>query len=248
MRRATETSAMMFAPIQLSPIDDVRIYPGEPTVQDHEQRGADTAQRKDTFKYQFAKPGQYVVPDLSIVWWDTTAEKLQHETLAGVAITVHNAPLSADAAAELSHRYRRGLVVLVVLITLAVWLTRRPLRRMVTRWWAWRREPSHLAARQLLAACRMHDAPAACMALTAWKQTSGFAREDSCRAKHVSTSLVNEFQKESAELLRRVYGGTQSQAAWRGDRLAVAFHRIQSAMVADVETHEATRSLPRLNP
>ena len=51
--------------------------------QDHVERGTSRAERRDTIKYQFERPGTFELPDVSLVWWDPQAEQAPTDDAAG---------------------------------------------------------------------------------------------------------------------------------------------------------------------
>ena len=65
-RRAAGTTAMMFPPISIETPAGVRFYATDPIVKDFTERGASRAERSETMKYQFERPGTFQLPDLSV--------------------------------------------------------------------------------------------------------------------------------------------------------------------------------------
>ena len=61
-RRATGTTAMMLPPVATDATEGVRLYSADPVVEDHIERGASTAKRRDRIKYQFERPGTFQLP------------------------------------------------------------------------------------------------------------------------------------------------------------------------------------------
>lgn len=81
MRRARNTTAMLFQPMETLAPAGVRVYPGAPLVSDKSERGAIVAERVDVMKYQFTRDGEFILPDLDVVWWD--GDSLVKKTLPG---------------------------------------------------------------------------------------------------------------------------------------------------------------------
>ena len=96
-RRAPATTAMMLPPVSADAPDGVRVYPANAIVQDHTERGASRAERIETIKYQFERPGTFELRDLSVIWWDLDAGELKRKTLPGKTIDVVGT-VSAPAA------------------------------------------------------------------------------------------------------------------------------------------------------
>jgi hypothetical protein len=114
-RRATATTAMMLPPVSTDAPEGVRVYPANAIVQDHTERGASRAERIETIKYQFERPGTFELPDMSLVWWDPQASTLQRKTLPGETINVVETVAAAVAPAQPASRHAPAIVLLMFL-------------------------------------------------------------------------------------------------------------------------------------
>ena len=122
-RRATGTTAMMLPPVSADAPEGVRVYSADPIVQDHTERGASRAERIDTIKYQFERPGTFELPDVSLVWWDPQASELKRETLPGETVQVVGTVAAAAAPAQPSSRRSPAILLwLLPAVGLAAWL------------------------------------------------------------------------------------------------------------------------------
>lgn len=95
---ARDMPGMMFPPFPRDKIDGVAIYPKEPEVMDHSERGDLLGKRVDTLTYLLQKPGQVTLPGARFSWWDLDASSLRTIELPAHVIQV--APNPALAAAN----------------------------------------------------------------------------------------------------------------------------------------------------
>jgi len=248
-RRATATTAMMLPPVSTDAPEGVRVYPANAIVQDHTERGASRAERIETIKYQFERPGTFELPDMSLVWWDPQASTLQRKTLPGETINVVETVAAAVAPAQPASRHAPAIVLLMFLaIGLAAWLGRKPVSRFMTAWQAQRNNAEALAARRLLVACRAGDASAAYAALIDWKRAVSAPDGGANLDRLLQSALGDDLQREWAVLSRRVFGIQASEPPWSGRPLAEAFARVRHGLDPTARTRRAVSALPALNP
>jgi len=248
-RRAAGTTAMMFPPVAIETPEGVRSYATDPIVRDFTERGASRAERSETIKYQFERPGTFALPDLSVIWWDSDAGELKRETLLGETINVVGTVAAAVAPAPSSPQHSPAILLLAFLaIGLAAWLGHKSVLGVIAVWQARRNNPEALAARRLLVACRGGDASGAYAALLDWKRAVS-ARDEATRlAMLLQSSLGDDLQREWAVLSRRVFGSQASDAPWSGRPLCEAFARVRHGLDQTARTGRAVSALPALNP
>jgi len=87
--RAAGISGMAFAPMQYAPVAGAGIYPREPVVQDAIDRGSlSEGRRTESVTYVFEREGNYVLPDVTVTWWDLGEKRLHREVLPGPHVRV----------------------------------------------------------------------------------------------------------------------------------------------------------------
>ncbi len=74
---ATDLPAMAFPPFRPGRIDGLGIYPQAPAVEDHNDRGTLSGQRRDTVTYVCQRAGHFVVPAVQMKWWNLQTQKLE---------------------------------------------------------------------------------------------------------------------------------------------------------------------------
>ncbi len=244
-RRATDTTAMMFSPIPIETPAGVRSYASDPIVQDFTERGPSRAERQETIKYQFERPGTFQLPDLAVIWWDPDAGELKRESLPGRLVDVQNAAVVSEPLAP-GPRSRRPPVVLLLAIGVAAWLTRKPVAKLLAARQRRRSDPATAAARRLLTACRTNAAGEAYAAMLQWKRAEGLG--EASLHERLPSNAAAEFEHEWNVLSRHVFGVGSSGAAWRGQRLAEVFVQMRRKLWQVPRTTDADVDLPALNP
>lgn len=86
--RATDVSGMAFVPMRHARIENLGVYPGEPTVEDKFNRGELNGTRVETVTYVFERPGDIEIPDVVLSWWDVRKVELQRIELPGLSVQV----------------------------------------------------------------------------------------------------------------------------------------------------------------
>jgi hypothetical protein len=240
---------MMLPPVPADAPEGVRVYPATAIVQDHTERGASRAERIETIKYQFERPGTFELPNVSLVWWDPPSSTLQRKTLRGEVINVVGTVATPAAPAQPSSVRSPTILLLTLLaIGLAAWLGRKCVLRFIAVRRARRSNPEARAARRLLAACRAGDASAAYAALIDWKRAVSTSDGSVSLEILLQSALGDDLQREWTVLSRRIFGSQASDAPWSGRPLAQAFVRARHRLEQTARPRHAVSALPALNP
>ncbi len=146
--RAEDVSGMAFTPMLHSKIENLGIYPGEPTVQDKFARGDLIGTRVETVTYVLERPGETEIPGVVLTWWDVDAEELRRIELPGLSLRVAGSATAESMAHEPSAQQQNTRLLwsalLVVLFTAVIAL--RFGGRAADRWIAWRKARSEREA------------------------------------------------------------------------------------------------------
>lgn len=79
--RAAAISGMAFEPVQYAPVSGIGIYPSAPVVQDAVDRGSLVeGRRTESVTYVFEREGNYVLPDVTVTWWDLEEKRLRQRS------------------------------------------------------------------------------------------------------------------------------------------------------------------------
>ena len=130
--RAEDVSGMAFAPTLHNEMENLGIYPGEPTVDDKFARGDLTGTRVETVTYVVERAGDFELPSVELSWWNIDTQELQHIVLPGLALQVTGGPAVASQANERSS-WSALIALLVVVVALLVFGG-----RLLAGWTAWR--------------------------------------------------------------------------------------------------------------
>ena len=243
-RQADGTTAMMLPPVPASAPDGVRVYETDPIVQDKTERGASTANRVDTIKYQFERAGTFDLPAIEFVRWDPQTEELKRELLPGITVSVDGAPDARDAESINSAIDRPRWPIgawLAAIVTLA-WLCHMPVRRILAAWQAKRNSPETVAARRVVSACRTSDPSAAYSALLDWQ------RVPQSLATEATASNAAELEREFAVLSSTLFGANAGGDKWSGKPLLAAFTSTRRELTRHQKSSSTVPALPTLNP
>jgi hypothetical protein len=160
--RAADVSGIAFAPMLHSEIEDLGIYPGEPTVEDNFARGALTGTRIETVTYVFERPGEFALPGIVLNWWDVRNSELRRIELPGLSLQVSGdvtaVSVPADQTARQAITRLQWTALLASLLMAALALRFRG--RLADHWAAWRKARSDSEAtyfRRVLRSLRSGD-------------------------------------------------------------------------------------------
>jgi hypothetical protein len=253
--------AMLIPPIQLSAPEGVRIYPKGPSVEDEKSVTGVFTQgvRTERASYLFTKPGDYVLPEIEITWWNLTTQKLTSSKLPAVNFHVNDSTAYVSelppeqelpAVAPTPHHDWRQYLSLVAklgialaLATILFWAIRRWGPRLAQRYRALasrRRESESAYWHRFKEACDRNDAQHSYSLLLAWLRRSD------------RTITLDEFQRQAADPHLNQQIAILSQtlfsspaANWNGATFyrTIAAHRRHARSTKQPVTH-----LPALNP
>ena len=169
---ASDVSGMAFAPMRFKRIENIGIYPAEPTVADKFARGDLTGTRVETVTYVFERAGDFEIPDVEFNWWDIDAGQLKQLVLPGMSVQVTGEAVVELAPVETQRQKNTGLLrsaLLAVLIAVVVAL--RFGGRFAQRWTAWWRARNETEAtyfRRAIRSVRSGDRKAALRDTMRW--------------------------------------------------------------------------------
>ncbi|YCI04926.1 BatD family protein [Ensifer sp. D2-11] len=185
--RAEGLRAMMIPEPDFSTPEGVRLYRQDPALSEETDRNGQSIAgiRKDVASYLFREPGTYVLPAVTLSWFDPASAATQSTNAPAVSVTVAAAATRSPAIAPPAPEPQRPpfdwlhLAVIgggVLLIALVLWASANGLSRLEA-WWQERRskerqsEPAFF--RQVEQACRSGSDEAIARALDAWSRKAG---------------------------------------------------------------------------
>lgn len=225
--------------------DGIKAYPDQPKLTSQMQ-GNDLVSSSDLDIALIASsPGHYVLPAVTLSWWDTTENKQRDITLPARTLDVSGAAISAQppvnqphgtqaskvtaepaAPATLPWRSISATLVGLWLLTLLGWLwdhrrlaRRRPLHRAAEHSDITAPKPA-ISLKAVQAACRANDARDARRQLLLWAQAT-WPDQPLISLQQLAQRLANpELIPLLAELDRACYGNDDTPSHWQGSRLA----------------------------
>ena len=236
VQQAEKLSGMALAPAPTTAPDGINVYLEDAVTKDTIERGDFEGERIDTITYQLTQPGNFTLPELTYVWWNPSAEKLQRQVLPAVSFQVTLPPsslLSQNGPLNNALWIGLGLVGVSCLIG-AGWWQKNLLASWVRQAWLVLNPPSRVAARKLFHACLHHDARGALFAWNVWRNT-----------QNPKTQFNSELLS-AVLLLERHLFGPEIDSVWQGEALAKALR----AQVRDMKAKTSNRAvsiLPELN-
>jgi hypothetical protein len=234
-RKADGTSAIMLPPPPDTAPEGIRVYPGNPQIEDLQNRGDLEAQRTDQLTYQFEKGGAFTLPEITFSWWDPQSKTIRTQTLEGKTLQVDAAPASTSPKKEESPSPTRTLFYLAVAAFL-IYFLQKFLRRALARIQTKHNAPAYIAARQLTAACKTNNPRAAYGALNTWLHLTRIA-------------LTSELEKQLNHLTHTCFNPSAAPSPWTGSALLQAFrHTRRQASRHPHQSSHKNPALPRLNP
>ena len=231
--RAADVSGMAFAPTLHNEMENLGIYPGEPTVEDKFARGDLTGTRVETVTYVVERAGDFELPGVELSWWNIDTQELQYIVLPGLTLQVTGGPAVASLPNERSS-WSALIPLLVVVVALLVLGG-----RLLAGWTAWRQARSETEAayfRRIRRSARTGDKNAVLSDTMRWLDR---INDDSQAAR--LDLFLQKYGDSAAGLAVLDESGSGTMAFLRS--LAVARKRWQQAQRGG----EAGHLLPELN-
>jgi len=100
--QAPDIPGMVFPALSIPETDGIRIYRERAQINDRINRGSLTGERMEKISYVFQHPGDYVLPEIQITWWDLQHKQLQVITLPAQSFEVLPAPVQNNGGAASS--------------------------------------------------------------------------------------------------------------------------------------------------
>jgi hypothetical protein len=253
--RAAAISGMAFEPVQYAPVSGIGIYPSEPVVQDAVDRGSLVeGRRTESVTYVFEREGNFVLPDVTVTWWDLEEKRLHREILPGPHVRVVLAgprPTSGDgASAPAAHSWPQwlGIVAAVGVAAVGAWLYWRQAIRARYQAWSLARDHSEAAYfRRFTAAARTSNVHRTLNALLRWldRLQAGTAP---AQLGHFVQHYGDEALRHEAQRLERLVA-TGSQEAWDATLLLRGMTQARQRRLQASRRQSVRRTvLPPLNP
>lgn len=265
-----DSVAMLLPPVEFVTSEGIAAYPARPEVTDQRNRGSMRGTRVDRATYVMEAEGSYLLPAVTIVWWNLRTSRLEEEVLPEVELTVEaNPDLAAEhlgdpdseegvvgeeeeveQAATIDWRLIvAGVVSLVILVLLL-----RRLRRQLGSGDEHAQQPEVVEAelfRELETAARAEDPQATYTSLVSWLDHLSSDGAAVSPREFLTRVGDAELARQYEALEQALYGRPSSEATstWSGARFASAVERGRRIYLkADARRLDPEDPLPPLNP
>lgn len=168
--KAENVAAMMLPALTVSDQQGLAVYHRPPRLSDDINRGTYLAQRVENHTYVIEKPGSYLLPQVSFLWWDLSAGALKTLSLPAQQISTDSAAANGRQTTQrfADGGWLRAVLAVVPAVLLAGagfywWRSRAGARRKAKA-----APGEHALRRKLLRACRQGDTAQAVALLYQW--------------------------------------------------------------------------------
>jgi hypothetical protein len=261
---AAKMQAMLIPPLPMDAPDGIRVYPGQPAVQDQKTSTGEFVfgRRTQSAQYFIQKQGDYTLPAVELKWWNLATKQMVAATLPPIHFVAGanpefttEVPPEPDAAVVMQpkpaspwarYKYRLELALLSIFSFLFLyWLGRRYLPRIASHMRIKREQRRHSESRyfsHLIRACHRNDAVESYVWLLRWL------------ARWKPNALLEDFLAEAQDLHlsieikglgRAVFSTAGGENQWTGSQLATLLKTIRKTKAN--KTWKA-QFLLRLNP
>ena len=272
-RRVTMTIdnsvAMLLPPMEFATSDGIAVYPARPEVTDTRNRGSMSGTRVDGATYVMEAEGVYVLPAITLHWWNLRTSQLEEEELSQVELTVEANPdlaaehlgepepeeagvvESQEIEEEASFDWRviaAGVVSLMILAVLLRWLQRKlgPEERSPSS-----EEVEAGFFRQFEQVARTEAPHATFAAFVSWLDHLSADGRSVSASQFLERVQDEELTRQYDALVRELYGGATSEtgSGWSGADFSRAVGRGRRSFLAgDANGGGSHDPLPPLNP
>ncbi|MEN7972326.1 MAG: hypothetical protein ABFR47_00675 [Verrucomicrobiota bacterium] len=234
VRRATETTGMIFPDPVASAPEGVRVYNSAPIINDKIARGKSMAERVDIIKYQLSSGGIFQLPAMEFVWWDPQSGQLKKKVMEGASFE------TKMPAAEPITKQKQPWIWAIVFLPLlwAMLIIAGRIRNYL-------HQPERLAAKAVLSACRQNQPSKTYSALIDWLRTADLYHQGTLEQtlqKNLGTQIADEWKILSKILY------SSGRGTWQGVALAAAFKTARKRHGRKRKHPRPGNALPRLNP
>lgn len=236
LRRTVRLSAdrslgMLLPELAFSAPRGIAVYPDQPRVLDHVNRGRYRGERVETVTYVLQRPGSYTLPPIEIHWWDPGSGRLMTETLEEHSFEVGGAvpgsffaPASGSGRALLegllrTWRWARAHWILLLCVLVGLLVAQRRLRHSLPRAFAWlgrererRRHSESHDFRQLDRSLRQGDLDAVVRDYWCWRGHWVAGASDPTDMALRRAAATSGFAEAWATLERNRYGSAGDAA------------------------------------
>ena len=207
-----------------------------------------TGTRSESVTYVVEQPGKYELPEIRIVWWNTSNQSLQTEVISSISVKV------SPSLEYLLNKYAPFLIIVTVIVlglTLWAWKYRQSIKNKLEAYRQSRRESESAYFNRLHQACLSNDPQQSFNCLMAWLERSN-KRSSMVTLEKFTAQVSNpNVGQQVQELEQYLFSpeGSLTKGQWSGTTFyqAIALVRKQWLQQKPIQ-YKHQRRLPNLNP
>ncbi|QBY03341.1 protein BatD [Thalassotalea sp. HSM 43] len=234
---AAALGAEQLPKLEFNAPDGLKIYPDQADVKNGVQKGALISQKTQDFAIVPTKPGTFVLPEVTLPWFNTQLNRTELAVLPAKTIVVKGAvPVNIDNTTamntplpvhvvEQSNTTLQWLFLAGWLLTAMAWLYQTKLKGRSFKRETFVPSTKH-AYLKLLAACKQNNGQQVMALLPAWGNEL-FPEQNFSNLQQLSQHLQNDDFDKQLSHLQHCYYGAQQQA-WHSDKLLKIISRLQT--------------------
>ncbi len=145
--------------------DGLVAYPQSPKINNYFDRGRLTGKRSESVTYVVEQPGKYDLPEIRVVWWNTSSQSLQTEMLSAISVKV------SPSLKYLLNKYAPILIIVAVIVLglgLWAWKYRQSIENRLEAYRQSRRESESAYFHRFHQACLSNEPQHSFNCLMAW--------------------------------------------------------------------------------
>ena len=250
---ALDIPGMALPEISFPEIEGLSRYPKQPFVDDKSDRGSLSGSRTDAVTYVAESPGNYVLPAMSVTWWNPDQKKLEREKFPSIQLTVRpNNSSQADMPANkteggaetVNRSYWIWGVATVGLIVIVMVFFRGPISKKWSEWSAQLNSTEQAVFGRFERACKSNNSKDALGRLLIWIQTTSQSTAVPTVQSLQDRPMTNSTLRQELNDLQLAAIGRLSD--WQGSDLLQEMKALRR-LEKDSNSGRATY-LPPLNP
>ena len=228
--------------------DGLAIYSQSPKIDNYFDRGRLTGTRSESVTYVVEQPGKYELPEIRIVWWNTSNQSLQTEVISSISVKV------SPSLEYLLNKYASILIIITgIVLGLALWgwKYRQSIKNKLEAYQQSRRESESAYFHRLHQACLSNDPQQSFNCLMAWlertNKRSGMVTLEQFTAQVNNPNVTRQVQELEQYLFSQERALTKGQWSGKTFYQAIALVRKQWLQQQRIQ-YQHQSCLLNLNP
>ena len=230
--------------------DGLAAYSQSPKISNYFDRGRLTGKRSESVTYVVEQPGKYHLPEIRVVWWNTSSQSLQTEVISSISVKV------SPSLKYLLNKYAPILIIvgiIVLVLGLLAWQYRQSIQNKLEAYRRSRRESESAYFRRFHQACLSNNPQHSFNCLMAWLERtdnqSGTVTLEKFTAQLNNPTVDQQVQELEQYLFSQDKSTEAANYQWSGLTFyqAIANMRKQWLQLQNSQQKQP-RALPSLNP